>query len=151
MVAFRDALSESIEIAAEAFKRENKIIGVTSGFHMVDRCLGGLQNSDLIILAGRPSMGKTALATGMAFNVAKAKLENSYGGAGVVFFSLEMSAEQLATRILAVESGVPSDSIRRGEIPKDSFDKFVAINKELEKLDLYIDDTPNLTISQIRN
>lgn len=151
MVSFRDALAESIEVAAEAFKKDNKIVGVTSGFHMIDRCLGGLQNSDLIILAGRPSMGKTAFATGIAFNAAKAKLENIDGGAGVVFFSLEMSAEQLATRILAVESGIASDSIRRGEIPRDSFDKFITINKELDKLDLFIDDTPNLTVSQIRN
>ena len=151
MVIFSDALAESIEMAAEAFKRDSKIVGVTSGFRLMDKWLGGLHNSDLMVLAGRPSMGKTAFATNIAFNAAKAKLNNMEEGSGVVFFSLEMSAEQLATRILASESGISSDSIRRGEIPKDSFNKFVTISQELEKLDLYVDDTPNITVGQIRN
>lgn len=151
LVSFSDALSESIETAAEAFKRDSKIVGVTTGFKLMDKSLGGLHNSDLLVVAGRPSMGKTAFATNIAFNAAKAKLNGQSEGAGVVFFSLEMSAEQLATRILASESGISSDSIRRGEIPKDSFDKFVSISQELEKLDLFIDDTPNITLNQIRN
>lgn len=151
IVSFSDALSESIESAAEAFKRDSKIVGVTTGFKLMDKSLGGLHNSDLMVVAGRPSMGKTAFATNIAFNAAKAKLNGQSEGTGVVFFSLEMSAEQLATRILASESGVPSDAIRRGEIPKDSFDKFVSISHELEKLDLFIDDTPNITLNQIRN
>jgi len=151
LVSFSDALSESIETAAEAFKRDSKIVGVTTGFKLMDKSLGGLHNSDLLVVAGRPSMGKTAFATNIAFNAAKAKLNGQSEGAGVVFFSLEMSAEQLATRILASESGISSDSIRRGEIPKDSFDKFVNISHELEKLDLFIDDTPNITLNQIRN
>lgn len=151
MISFSDALAESIEVAAEAFKRDTKIVGVTSGFSAIDKRLGGLHNSDLLVLAGRPSMGKTAFATNIAFNAAKAKLEGRVEGSGVVFFSLEMSAEQLATRILASESGISSDSIRRGEIPKDSFNKFVSISHELEKLDLFIDDTPNITVAQMRN
>ncbi len=151
LVSFSDALSESIESAAEAFKRDSKIVGVTTGFKLMDKSLGGLHNSDLMVVAGRPSMGKTAFATNIAFNAAKAKLNGQSEGTGVVFFSLEMSAEQLATRILASESGVSSDAIRRGEIPKDSFDKFVSISHELEKLDLFIDDTPNITLNQIRN
>ena len=151
MVTFSDALAESIEAAASAFKRDSHIVGVTSGFKLLDKWLGGLHRSDLLVLAGRPSMGKTAFATNIAFNAAKYKLNSSQDGAGVAFFSLEMSAEQLATRILASESGIPSDNIRRGEIPKDSFDKFVSISRELEKLELYVDDTPNITISQIRN
>jgi replicative DNA helicase len=96
-------------------------------------------------------MGKTAFATNIAFNTAKAKLNGRSEGAGVVFFSLEMSAEQLATRILASESGISSDSIRRGEIPKEFFNKFVKINQELENLEIYIDDTPNMTVGQIRH
>lgn len=151
LVPFADALSESIESAAEAFKRDSRMIGVTTGFKAMDKWLGGMHNSDLIIVAGRPSMGKTAFATNIAFNAAKSKLLNQSEGAGVIFFSLEMSAEQLATRILASESGIASDSIRRGEIPKEAFDKFVTISQELEKLDLFIDDTPNITLSQIRN
>ena len=151
LVSFSDALSESIESAAEAFKRDNKIVGVTTGFKSMDKALGGMHNSDLMVIAGRPSMGKTAFATNIAFNAAKAKLSGQSEGTGVIFFSLEMSAEQLATRILASESGVSSDAIRRGEIPKESFDKFVSISRELEKLDLFIDDTPNVTLSQIRN
>ncbi|MDO4975213.1 MAG: replicative DNA helicase [Alphaproteobacteria bacterium] len=151
LISFSDALSESIESAAEAFKRDNKIVGVTTGFKSMDKALGGMHNSDLMVIAGRPSMGKTAFATNIAFNAAKAKLNGQSEGTGVIFFSLEMSAEQLATRILASESGVSSDAIRRGEIPKESFDKFVSISRELEKLDLFIDDTPNITLSQIRN
>jgi replicative DNA helicase len=96
-------------------------------------------------------MGKTALATNIAFNAAKYRLKKQGEGAAVVFFSLEMSSEQLATRILASESGVSSDNIRRGEIPKDAFEKFVSISRELENLELFVDDTPNITISQIRN
>ena len=151
LVAFREALSTSVENAAKAWQHKGSIIGVTSGFHYLDRILGGFQNSDLIILAGRPSMGKTALATGIALNAAKARLKNKSGGAGVVFFSLEMSSEQLATRILAIESGVPSDKIRRGEIPKEAFDKFAAISQELNDLDFYIEDTSSLSVTQIRN
>jgi replicative DNA helicase len=147
---FGDALTESIKSATLAYKKDSHIIGVTSGFKALDKWLGGFHDSDLLVIAGRPSMGKTALATNLAFNAARAKLQNKSEGAGVVFFSLEMSSEQLATRILATESGIPSDNIRRGEIHKDSFDKFVAISQELELLNLYIDDTPNITVNQIR-
>jgi replicative DNA helicase len=151
LVSFSDALSESIQAATLAFKRDSHIVGVTSGFKLLDKWLGGFHNSDLLVIAGRPSMGKTALATNLAFNAAKAQLQNKTEGAGVAFFSLEMSSEQLATRILSSESGIPSDNIRRGAIPRDSFDKFVRISQELEMLQLYIDDTPNITVSQIRN
>jgi replicative DNA helicase len=151
LVAFSDALAESIEAATLAFKRDSRIVGVTTGFKLIDKNLGGLHKSDLLVVAGRPSMGKTAFATNVAFNASKAKLNNAAEGAAVAFFSLEMSAEQLATRILASESGVASDGIRRGEIPKDSFEKFVSISRDLERLELYIDDTPNITVAQIRN
>ncbi len=151
LFTFNDALAESIESAEAAFKRDNHIVGVGSGFKSLDKWLGGFHKSDLLIVAGRPSMGKTTFATNIAFNASKLKLNNSQDGAGVIFFSLEMSAEQLATRILASESGVSSDNIRRGEIPKDSFNKFSQISKDLERLELFIDDTPNITVGQMRN
>ncbi len=122
-------------MAEAAFKRSGKTVGVASGFIDLDKKLGGLHPSDLIILAGRPSMGKTALATNIAFNAAKAYVAGAARMAGTIaedgavigFFSLEMSAEQLATRILAEESGVSSDRIRRGEVRREDFDKFVAV------------------------
>lgn len=149
-VPFSKALTESIQIAELAFKREDKIVGVTSGFKDLDGLLGGLHPSDLIILAGRPSMGKTALATNIAFNAAEAGLEQKIYGGIVAFFSLEMSSEQLATRLLAQESGVPSDRIRRGDIPQGDFQKFFEVSRRLANLPLYIDDTPGLTISALR-
>jgi replicative DNA helicase len=150
ILSFGEALSQSIESAANALKRDSHIAGIATGFKKIDELLGGLHKSDLVIVAGRPSMGKTALATNIAFNAAQYKLEKSNDGAGVIFFSLEMSAEQLATRILATESGIPSDSLRRGAIPKDAFSKFVEISRELESLDLFIDESSNITVSQIR-
>jgi replicative DNA helicase len=150
LIPFSDALAESINAATIAYKSDSSIVGITSGLRLLDKWLGGFHNSDLLIIAGRPSMGKTALATNIAFNAARAKLNGKSEGGGVVFFSLEMSSEQLATRVLSSESGISSDSIRRGEIPRDSFDKFMTISQELEKIEFYIDDTPNITIGQIR-
>src|SRR4029077_2396354 len=131
---FREALTGAITLAQAAFKRDGKTVGVATGFTDLDRKLGGLHPSDLVILAGRPGMGKTSLATNIAFNAAKA-YRSTRGpdgrvivedGAVVGFFSLEMSAEQLATRILAEESGPSPDRIRRGEVRREDFDKFVA-------------------------
>ncbi len=149
-IPFSKALTESIQIAELAFKREEKIVGVTTGLKDLDSLLGGLHPSDLIILAGRPSMGKTALATNIAFNAAEAGLEQKVYGGIVAFFSLEMSSEQLATRLLAQESGVASDRIRRGDIPQADFQKFFEVSRRLANLPLYIDDTPGLTISALR-
>ena len=117
----------------------------------MDKKLGGLQNSDLLILAGRPSMGKTALATNIAFNAAR-KYAQSGGAEGAIvgFFSLEMSADQLATRILADCSGISGDAIRKGMIKQDDFRKFAAASQELSQVPLYIDDTPALTIGAVR-
>ena len=156
--AFEAALTDAINNAEAAIKRSGKTVGVATGFGGLDKKLGGLHPSDLVILAGRPSMGKTALATNIAFNAAK-----SYGGrrtpdgrtiaedgAVVGFFSLEMSAEQLATRILAEESGVSSDRIRRGDVSREDFDKFVRASQQLSGLRLFIDDTPALTVSALR-
>src|SRR6266853_4858253 len=156
--AFTTALTSAITMAEAAFKRDGKTVGVATNFVDLDKKLGGLHPSDLIILAGRPSMGKTALATNIAFNAAKA-YRSTRGpdgrvivedGAVVGFFSLEMSAEQLATRILAEESGTSSDRIRRGEVRREDFDKFVAASQRLAAVPLYIDDTPALSVAALR-
>jgi len=149
-VDFSQALVKSIEIASRAYKRESKIVGITSGLSEVDKWLGGLHPSDLIIIAGRPSMGKTALGMNIAFNAAKASLRQRKEGGVTAFFSLEMSAEQLAGRILSSESGVTSDKIRRGELTDPDFNKFYEVSRDLASLPLFIDDTPALTMSALR-
>ncbi len=156
--AFNQALTEAIVMAEAAYKRSGRTTGVSTGFTDLDKLLGGLHPSDLIILAGRPSMGKTALATNIAFNAAKAYRSTrtadgrvvTEDGAVVGFFSLEMSAEQLATRILSEESGVASDRIRRGDVKREDFDQFVKASQTLTSLPFFIDDTPALTITGLR-
>ncbi len=148
--SFREALTESIEMAEIAYRRDSHVVGVTSGLIDLDKWLGGLHPSDLLIIAGRPSMGKTILGTNIAFNAAVASMENNKNGASVAFFSLEMSAEQLATRILASESGVSSDKIRRGEIRAEDFPTFVEVSRRLSTIPLFIDDTPALSVSALR-
>ncbi len=150
-VHFGAALTQAIQTAEIAFKRDSHVVGVTTGLIDLDKWLGGMHPSDLLILAGRPSMGKTALATNIAFNAAMAIAERPQDGANVAFFSLEMSAEQLASRILACESKISSDKIRRGEIRSDDFPKFVEVSRRIGSLGLYIDDTPALTITTLRN
>jgi replicative DNA helicase len=155
---FEVALTHAINNAEAAFKRDGRTVGVATGFIDLDKKLGGLHPSDLVILAGRPGMGKTSLATNIAFNAAKAYVAGvgangrkvAEDGAVVGFFSLEMSAEQLATRILAEESGVSSDRIRRGDVRKDDFDRFVAVSQQLAALPLYIDDTPAMSVAALR-
>jgi replicative DNA helicase len=159
---FTAALTNAITMAQAAFKRDGKTVGVATGFTDLDKKLGGLHPSDLVILAGRPSMGKTALATNIAFNAAKdyqpARTPEgridltrpAEDGAVVGFFSLEMSSEQLATRILAEESGTSSDRIRRGEVRREDFDKFVIASQRLAAVPLYIDDTPALSVGALR-
>jgi replicative DNA helicase len=150
-VSFGTALSHAIITAEAAFKRDSHVVGVTTGFMDVDKYLGGLHPSDLLILAGRPSMGKTALATNIAFNAARIFDEKKIDGSPVLFFSLEMSAEQLANRILSTESGVSSDLIRRGNIRSDDFPKLVDVSRRLGEVPLFIDDTPALSVSAVRN
>jgi replicative DNA helicase len=152
------ALRNALEMAEAAFQRSGRTVGVGTGFIDLDKKLGGLHPSDLIILAGRPSMGKTSLATNIAFNAAKAYVAGvgpdgrkiAEDGAVIGFFSLEMSAEQLATRILAEESEVSSDRIRRGDVRREDFDRFVAASQRLSTVPLYIDDTPALSIAALR-
>jgi replicative DNA helicase len=154
---FRTAIADAIEIATAAVKRDGGLAGVATGLRDLDHTLGGLHPSDLIILAGRPSMGKSSLATNIALNVARAyKPERQPDGAikaaegGVVgLFSLEMSSDQLATRIISEVSGVPSNEIRRGDIDQEQFDRIYHASRELESLPLYIDDTGGLSVGQL--
>ncbi|PSC05702.1 replicative DNA helicase [Alsobacter soli] len=154
---FSHALRSAIDMAAEAFKRDRKLSGISTGISDLDRMMGGLQPSDLIILAGRPGMGKTSLATNIAFNVAKAyRGERQPDGAmkrlegGIVgFFSLEMSSDQLATRLIAEESGVASYKIRRGEISEGDFARVANAAREMERCPFYIDDTGGISIAQL--
>ena len=149
--SLRDSVLVSIEIAERAFKTQGHVTGVTTGLRDMDKQLGGLHPSDLLILAGRPSMGKTALATNIAFNTAKAYAQSGgKEGARVGFFSLEMSADQLATRILSDCANISGHSIKQGDIRQDDFQKFVKASQELSQVPLHIDDTPALTIGAVR-
>ena len=116
----------------------------------LDDKLGGLHQSDLIIIAGRPSMGKTSLATNIAFNAAQ-KLQDSGKKSSIAFFSLEMSSEQLSTRIISEQSRIKSNDIRRGRISDDQFDKFIETSKNIAELPLYIDETPAISIAALSN
>jgi replicative DNA helicase len=148
---FNEALTNAIKIAEAAHQRQSHVTGVTTGLTDMDRKLGGLHASDLVILAGRPAMGKTALATNMAFNAARAAHESGgKEGGNVAFFSLEMSAEQLATRILAEQTAISSDQIRRGDVRSEDFSTFAAVAAELQYLPLFIDDTPAITVATLR-
>ena len=150
-VRLEQSVVEAIKIADAAHRRQSHVTGVTTGLTDLDRLLGGLQKSDLVILAGRPSMGKTALATNMAFNAAEAFAEtNGVEGGMVGFFSLEMSASQLATRILADVAEVPSEKIRRGDVKDTDFGRFVEASQRLARVPLFIDDTPALSIGALR-
>lgn len=147
----RNSVLTAIELAEKAYKSDSHVTGITTGLRDMDKKLGGFQNADLLILAGRPSMGKTALATNMAFSAAKRYAETGgEEGAIVGFFSLEMSADQLATRILADQSGISGDAIRKGNIRQDDFHAFVEASQKLSQIPLYIDDTPALSISAVR-
>ncbi len=157
-INFGNALQGAVDIISEAYKRDGKIAGVPTGFRDLDKKLGGLHKSDLIIIAGRPSMGKTALGTNIAFNCAikyqeeKDEFENKIiiDGGKVAFFSLEMSSEQLATRILAEQTKISGDKMRKAELNKNDFNKIAKTSSELENLNLIIDDNPLLTIPILR-
>jgi replicative DNA helicase len=147
---FATVTKSSLKIVEKAFKKKGKYSGIVSGFEDLDNMLGGLQNSDLIILAGRPSMGKTALATNIAFNAAK-YFSNEEEKASAVMFSLEMSAEQIGLRILAEQAKIPSDKLRKGDLnEKDSLELSNAY-QEIHQLNFFFDDSPNLTVSELRS
>ena len=156
-VTFERALTEAILGAERAFRRSGHVSGLTTGLRDLDKKIGGLHTSDLMILAGRPGMGKSALATKIAFGAAHALMRearaddpNGVPKGSVAIFSLEMSAEQLATRLLAEEARVSGDRIRRGEIGQRDFDRFVQVSREIAGLPLHIDDTPAITLSALR-
>lgn len=154
---FSDAINEAINQAANAFQREGGLSGIATGIHTLDQRMGGLQHSDLIVLAGRPGMGKTSLATNIAFNIAhnyKGDVEpdgsaKALDGGVVGFFSLEMSADQLATRIISEQAEVSSSKIRRGEITEADFAKLSFCAQEMQKIPLYIDETGGISIAQL--
>jgi replicative DNA helicase len=154
---FSQALTVAVDMAAKAFQRDGKLSGIATGLRDLDTKMGGLQPSDLIIVAGRPGMGKTSLATNIAYNVAKAHraeiqadgTQKSVNGGIVGFFSCEMSAEQLATRIIAERTGIPSSSIRRGGISENDFEKIRDYSIELQSLPFYVDETGGLSIAQL--
>src|SRR6266404_699943 len=155
---FRAALTEATLAAEAAYHRAGQLTGVATGLFQLDQLLGGLHKSDLIILAGRPSMGKSSLATNIGFNAAKAYREEhaddgkpkAVDGAVVGFFSLEMSAEQLATRMISEQAAIPSEKIRKGELISSDFDRVLSVSHELEHLNFFIDDTPALSIAALR-
>src|SRR6201985_3661539 len=154
---FSQALTTAVDMAANAYKRDGKLSGIATGMRDLDARMGGLQHSDLIVLAGRPGMGKTALATNIAYNVARAHRAEvqpdgtmkSVNGGIVGFFSCEMSAEQLATRIIAERTGIPSSSIRRGGISEADFEKIRDYSIELQSLPFFVDETGGLSIAQL--
>lgn len=155
--SFSDAMKTAVDMASAAYQRDGGLSGIASGLSDLDNRMGGLQRSDLIIIAGRPGMGKTSLATNIAFNIANAyqpatqadgSMEAVNGGV-VGFFSLEMSAEQLATRIISEQTEVPSSKIRRGDLTETDFDKLVAYSQMNQKLPLFIDATGGISIAQL--
>ncbi len=155
---FAQALTTAVDMAALAYQRDGGLSGLATGLTDLDSRMGGLQPSDLIILAGRPGMGKTALATNIAYNVAKSFTpgdvradghRETVNGGIIGFFSLEMSAEQLATRIIAEQSGIPSNKIRRGAIDEADFEKIKDVSIELQNLPFYVDETGGLSVGQL--
>ncbi len=148
---FKDSMHAAMQLAEKAYQSDGAVSGIPTGLADLDKQLGGLNDTDLIILAGRPSMGKTALASNIAFNAAEAYLtsDGRFGGK-VGFFSLEMGYAQIATRILGSLSGIPSDQVRKGNISKDDFRKFIQGSEPYGDLPLYIDDTPALSISALK-
>ena len=150
LVKFDDAMKQTIEMASAAYKNEGGIVGVPTGLRDLDDKLGGLHQSDLIIIAGRPSMGKTSLATNIAFHAAK-HIQDSGKKSSIAFFSLEMSSEQLSTRILSEQARIGSNDIRRGRISDEQFDQFLETSKNIAELPLFIDETPAISIAAMSN
>ncbi|MFC3073054.1 replicative DNA helicase [Shinella pollutisoli] len=155
--SFNDAVALAIDMAGAAFERDGHLSGISTGIHSLDSKMGGLQRSDLIILAGRPGMGKTSLATNIAYNIAasyepEVQADGSFkakNGGVVGFYSLEMSSEQLATRIISEQTEVSSSKIRRGDISEADFEKLVACSQMMQKVPLYIDQTGGISIAQL--
>ena len=146
---FQSSVEEAIELAKKAFEKDSSVVGISSDFIDLDTKLGGFHPSDLVIIAGRPSMGKTSLATNIAFNIAKSALSSDDANSSVLFFSLEMSAEQLARRILSEQARISSNDIRRGNLSENDLDNLVSVSKEILEIPLFIDDTPAINIGTL--
>ena len=146
---FEDIMVKTLDYAEKAFKKSDEVIGLKTGLKDFDKKIGGLHKSDLIIIAGRPSMGKTAFATNIASNISTV-LKNENKKKNVLFFSLEMSSEQLATRLLGELAELSSENIRTGNLSKNDFSKLLESSESLKRLNLFIDDSPALSISSIR-
>ena len=147
---FGKALDQTIEMATNAMKSDQGIVGIPTGLTDLDARLGGLHKSDLVIIAGRPSMGKTALATNIAYYASK-KLLDENKKSSIAFFSLEMSSEQLSTRILSEQSKIKSNDIRRGKVSEEEFNRLIETSRSIHELPLYIDETPAITIAALSN
>ena len=147
---FNQALDQTIEMATNAMKSDYGIVGVPTGLNDLDERLGGLHRSDLVIIAGRPSMGKTALATNIGYYAAKKILDDNKKSS-IAFFSLEMSSEQLSTRILSEQSRIKSNDIRRGKVTEEEFNRLIETSRNIHDLPLYIDETPAIAISTLSN
>ena len=147
---FNQALDQTLEMARAAMKSDQGIVGVPTGLKDLDEKLGGLHKSDLVIIAGRPSMGKTALATNIAYYAAK-KIHEEKEKKSVAFFSLEMSSEQLSTRILSEQARIKSNDIRRGKATEEELNRYIETSRDIYELPLYIDETPAISISAISN
>ena len=147
---FNEALDQTIEMATLAMKSDQGIVGVPTGLTDLDEKLGGLHKSDLVILAGRPGMGKTALATNIAYHAAQ-NLMSRQEKSSIAFFSLEMSSEQLSTRILSEQARIKSDDIRRGKVTEEEINRYIETSRNIYNLPLYIDETPAITISTLSN
>ena len=147
---FNHALDQTIQMATLAMQNDQGLVGVPTGLTELDEKLGGLHKSDLVILAGRPSMGKTALATNIAYNAAQNILKRQEK-TSVAFFSLEMSSEQLSTRILSEQARIKSDDIRRGKVTEEEINRYIETSRNIYNLPLYIDETPAITIAALSN
>jgi replicative DNA helicase len=148
--SFRQSLAGAITLAEKAYQSDSHVSGIATGFYELDHMLGGFQRSDLIIVAGRPGMGKTSFATNIAFHAAREAMQtDGKAGAVTAFFNLEMSAEQMATRILSEQAEVPGSRIRRGKIEPGEFEKLAQVSMDLENIPLFIDDTGGLSIAQV--
>ena len=149
---FDQALDQTIEMATNAMKSDTGIVGIPTGLNDLDERLGGLHKSDLVIIAGRPSMGKTALATNIAYYAAKKVLDDGEAKkTSIAFFSLEMSSEQLATRIISEQSRIKSNDIRRGKVTEEEFNRLIETSRNIHQLPLIIDETPAVTIATLSN
>jgi replicative DNA helicase len=150
ILKFNEALDQTIEMATLAMKSDQGIVGVPTGLTDLDEKLGGLHKSDLVILAGRPGMGKTALATNIAYHASQ-NLLSRQEKSSIAFFSLEMSSEQLATRILSEQARIKSDDIRRGKVTESEINRYIETSRNIYDLPLHIDETPAITISTLSN